>query len=430
MRDRIICCFYPLIMIDYFLIMLNINVNSIIMLPLLFLVIYYTSGLVLRGVKSNSPVVELMIIWLAYNILSLFMYVAGGIPLECYVDRLKAVVFPMLFFFLGAYEVSTRKNFYNSFTISVFACFIIGLWLYFTTPSFYLEFLVRVREEASYIDNTLSENVILEYTRFGSFFSASYAISYFSIPAISLAIASLYNSDTYKKKLFWLFVVLISYISAILCQQRIAMVISSIIMLCFFISSINNRKMRGMTQILLVLVVIAVFGVITSNILSGERFALILQLLTGRMEEMSLSGAMSERTSQYTNVLAAWSNLILGDGIGSHSGPAMNYGYRVVCDGEFYRILVENGVVGMALFLIIIISSLIRMVKYYRRLWPELLIVLFFLLAAVGSNSLSINFIYSSIFWYSLGVVWNKSKDVSAFRADNIKERTMCYGQR
>lgn len=400
--EIIICLFFPLIMMDYLLIMLGINLNNIIVLPMLFFVACFAF---LCASKSRQVVgTKLLTIFLVYNVASVLIILVTGIPFDCYIDRLRSFLFPMLFFYFGVEYRITSDKFYKSFLYSSLFCFVVGFFLYLFTPSFYVSFLVDIREQASYIDNVLDETTVLEYTRFSSFFGSSYAISYFSIPALCVSFAFLFRDKLAKKHLLYLSII-VCFLAALLCQQRIAMV--SAFAVALFYSIYGTSHKNGI--LLPAIVILAFILIIVLNMyVDTSRLSTVSELIFNRFARLDFNDAMGERTGQYDKVLNAWNNIILGDGMGAHSGAAMIYKYVIVADGEYYRILVENGIIGITLFISLIFGSLKKAIINRRYLWMELIIVSFFLLAGIGANSLSVAFFYTPIFWFCLGRIWNK----------------------
>ena len=295
-------------------------------------------------------------------------------------------------------------------------CFLVGFYLYFFTPSYYTDYLLRVRENTWYMGDTYhTAETIMEHIRFGSFFSDSYAISYFSVPSLILSFSFILKKSESNYIRLWYFIALISFAAALLCQQRIAMSLSIAIVLFFSIRGIRyNNKM--LAAIFGAAGALFIFAIVT--FLDADRLSVITEMIFGRFEHMHFNEAMDARTGQYTGIWSSWNNIVFGDGLGSHSGVAMMYGHKVVNDGEFIRVLVENGIVGILIFVFMILKSLIRAYRLRRWLLPESLIVLYFLAACIGSDALSIMFFYTPIFWFCLGRIWN-NEYISNLKTEN-----------
>lgn len=403
--DILLGWFYPLLMIDYFLIMLGINLNSIIMLPVIFMIVLLAAVYASKSISRNDRGSILITVFLLYNILSIAIITITGVPIECYANRLKDLLFPMLFFYFGVERSKTDDNFYKSFFYSALACFAVGLVLYVWAPPFYTSYLVSIREETYYMGNNyLTEDDIMEYTRFGSFFSSSYAVSYFSIPALCIAFTFIFRK-AYKNNVYLYLAAFLCFVSAILCQQRVAMVYSAFVVLFFAFYGLRHGQ-RTMLPVLGLVTLLSV--VLVLQFVDSSRLSVIDDLLTERFHRLDFNDAMSARTGQYERTFHAWNNYLLGDGMGSHSGVALMYKRAVVTDGEYYRILYENGILGLLLFVAFLFTVFTNALKYMKYYWLELLSVGFFLAAGIGSNSLSMLFYYTPVFWFCMGRLCNK----------------------
>lgn len=404
-KRNLINWFFPVMIIVYFLIMFDVNINTYIGLPIIFLITI--SGIV-KMIKCEDSISSLVCIWIIYNILSVYNYAFNELPIECYTIKLKQMIFPILFFFFGKDARINDNHFYYSFLLSMLFCLGVGLVLYITTPQFYLEYLLDVRDAVWHSSSSgINEDSIMNYTRFSSFFGSSYAVSYFSIPSMCL---SGYFIQREKKKstchtIFLYLLFLISFVSAILCQQRIAMVFSTIVLLFFVVFSKNSRKY------FLIIITIFIIGLIYARlfVITDDRFTLLFTQLDRRLEAFNFSEAMGDRSNQYVNALSRWKNLILGDGLGSVSDYALKYGVLGVSDGEYVRIIVESGLVGLLIFVYIALSSLYKSVVLYKRRPAECLIILFFIIAGIGSNAFSVMYLFTPIFWFAVGKIQSMS---------------------
>jgi hypothetical protein len=130
----------------------------------------------------------------------------------------------------------------------------------------------------------------------------------------------------------------------------------------------------------------------------------ILDILYERL--YSTSSVVSERSSTWNIEIKNLFDLLFGHGLGSASHQAHYLGFSSITDGQYFKILYELGIFGFFLFLAIIFFSLIRGFKFFNYYYIEVLIILFFVIANVGANPLSMPIIIA-IFWFSLGRIWN-----------------------
>lgn len=401
LKNIVFWCFVPSMMLDYFMLMLGIDLHRIIAGPFILAVDFFAILYIIKSSREkNRPWGKnVFLIWFFYNILSILGYLWNGKPIECYFEILRPLIFPMLFFFVGNDYKEKGNRFYDIYLISCIVCFVIGIILFVSMPPFYLDYLKRMMEDSWYEQNT-SESYLMEFGRMSSFFKDSYAISYLSVPALALSLGFMMKKTKFNQSVLYFFA-FICFLSAMLCQQRAAMA-GAMLVFVFFLFY-NNKISK--TKVIVVAVLFIVVGSI--YIVNDERYDAINTMITSRFEDMSSKESLnSGRTDQYTSALDGCNNILFGDGIGSGSSIIRKYGFKGVSDGEYVRILVENGIVGLFLFLLLIVNTVKRCFNDLKKHATELCIVCFFLLAMTGSNSLSINFFYSCIFWYAIGNVW------------------------
>lgn len=126
-----------------------------------------------------------------------------------------------------------------------------------------------------------------------------------------------------------------------------------------------------------------------------------------RFFQLTLDDAFSDaRTSQNKDLLNAWRNIVIGNGLGTGGNEARKIGYPAVTDSNYVKILVEQGVVGFTIFICFLFSSCNRIYKNFKYLIPEGAMLLSIMIAMIGSNSLLFS-IYIMPFWYMMGRVWN-----------------------
>jgi len=397
-------------MIDYYLIMRGVNFNTILMLP-----IYALLGIksIMLAFKSNrNKFVRAISIFLIYCLFTGVSYMGNDTPFSCYTSNLRQFVFPIMFAYLGCCY-SNDNSFNKWYLIACGFCFIVGFYLYTIGPSYYVTYLHEARSNLWYVSENkyVDETNILEHSRFSSFFTTSYIISFFSIPALILSLSySLDNNRPIGKP--WCYVIaLVSFIAAFLCQQRIAIVFSILIAVFYGVFSSRLTNFKKGSKLLLIYIVIAVFVFfIGGSIAHFEWFERISSLVGSRFDVMSFSQAMSERSGQYSSFdRATGLSYVFGLGLGSCGHAAGAAGLKAIHDGEYVKLFYEIGIVGCILLAAVVIPALKRGIANFKRFYPEVLIIVFYLVAGLGSDSLTF-FVNSIMFWYSLGRIYNKSR--------------------
>ena len=397
----------PIIMVDYYLIMRGINLNTFVVLPLFAILGLKTISI---AVKSSKGIfIKAINVFLGYSLLSIIFYAFNDTPISCYFTTLRSFVFPIIFAYLG-YKYSVDHSFNKWYLLGCAFCFIVGFYLYLGGPDYYTKFLADVRANLWYGSGEMVEEAtILNFSRFSSFFSTSYAISSFSIPSLILSLAYSLNNKCIGINKICIYVIAISsFIAALISQQRIAIAFAFFVVLFYGISSTWLSNTKRSFNLIFFYVTVGVFAVfIIESIARFEWFDRVYDLVIGRFEAMNFKEAMADRTGQYSSFDRATPlSLIFGLGLGSCGHAAGAVGLKSISDGQFVLFFYELGMVGCFICGVILMLTLYRGMKYFKLYHAEVLIILFYLAAGIGSDSLTF-FIFSIMFWYSLGRIWN-----------------------
>lgn len=398
----------PIIMVDYYLIMRGINLNTFVVLPLFAILGLKTISIV---AKPNKGIfIKAINGFLGYSLLSIIFYAFNDTPISCYFTTLRSFVFPIIFAYLG-YQYSVDHSFNKWYLLGCAFCFIVGFYLYLGGPDYYIKYLADIRENLWYrSDEFVNETNILFFSRFSSFFPTSYAISSFSIPALILSLAHSFNNKNIGINKYFIYIIAVSsFIAALICQQRIAIAFAFFVILFYGFSSTRLSNTKRSFNLIFFYVTVGVFAVfIIESIARFEWFDRVYDLVIGRFEAMNFKEAMADRTGQYSSFDRATPlSLIFGLGLGSCGHAAGAVGLKSISDGQFVLFFYELGMVGCLIFGVILMLTLYRGVKYFKLYHAEVLILLFYLAAGIGSDSLTF-FIFSIMFWYSMGRIWNK----------------------
>ena len=429
--DRLVLYWYfPLQSLVYFTKMLGSSVNNYVGIPLnlLFILLSTKKAIYTAFNKSKNNGDVLVLFFLGYSLLSGILTVFGGFQLECYTASLKIFIIPIFFYFWGRNSKDISYNFYRYFIWTCFIAMTIGLFLYLTMPSFYSAYLLQLYQESWMRQgNEVTADMIIDTHRFSAFFSSSYSVCFFAVPALVIVlgccvrgkIKSVLGKYGKTMPLFHI-IVAVFIISSILSLQRIAMVCSVAIVIFYFIYGLRQKSVEITTTYIAIALGIAFISLSIIPRLAGDRNDVISENIALRIDRMNFNDAMNERTSQYGFVADNLELFIfVGTGLGSAGNKAAELGHKGVTDGEFVRMFAELGLVGCMCFWYLIFGTVRRGFRYFKLYNTELIIIGFFLLAGIGANSLSMN-LWSGIFWYSIGRIWNKQfRDYNFLSAKN-----------
>ena len=398
---------FPILMVDYYLILRGFNLNTLIVLPIF--LILTIKAVKIMTTKGRQSFVMSMNLLLSYCLLTGLFYYFNDAPFSCYTTTLRSFVFPIIFAYLGC-QYSSDHEFNKWYIYACGFCFIVGFYLYLETPQYYLRFLAEVRDNAFNARSDINESNVIEFTRFSSFFATSYAISCFSIPALILSLSFALRSPQWRMKIVYYIIAFSSFLAALLCQQRIAIGFSVLVLLFWLVYSRKITNAKGTFGIIVIYTFVILLSLyVLGLIVNYEWFGRVSDMISLRLGQMDFNDAMNHRTGQYTSFDRMTDfSLIFGLGLGSCGHAAIAAGLKGIADGEYVKLFYEFGVMGMSLIAIVIFPTLYRGLKFFRYYYVEVIIIIFYLGAGIASDSLTF-FIYSVMFWYSLGRIWNKT---------------------
>ena len=406
-KNSIICSFYPVYMLIYFFLMFDIHLTTYIGLPIVILVSLFSVGYMMKFLLSThkNTGVRLMLIWSLYNLLSIVMYAINGLPLDCYIHGLRVYFFSTMFFYIGANECDIGDNFYNWFLASCGFFFIVGLYLYIVTPSYYVNYMLQARQNTEWLDSQfVDENNIMSFLRFSSFMPSSYISSALSVSCVTTAFAYLFRKKEISNILFYV-LALLGILGAVLCQQRIAM---ACVVIALVVYAIYGCRKNNKTILLILVSFIGCFVFLSALSFSNERFGEISDMILNRLEAMNFKTAMDARSGQYERAMdEIYKYFVFGKGMGAGGHSATAHGAIGIHDGEFYHFALEFGLVGLMVFIALIANSLYRGMKNFSAYTIETCIIVYLLLSCIGENALSQSYLIGPIFWFSLGRIWN-----------------------
>ena len=129
----------------------------------------------------------------------------------------------------------------------------------------------------------------------------------------------------------------------------------------------------------------------------------VLDFIISKFESATTgrSDLISERVSMWN-----YSYHMFGDGAGRHAILADNYNVGTsIRDSEYVKILVEQGYLGLSLYIALISLCIIKCIIYFKELPLELCLIIFFAITMIGANPLSTADKHCFIFWLAVGRV-------------------------
>jgi hypothetical protein len=346
-------------------------------------------------------------IFFAYYVLTGAFYAFNSVSIRCYLNEVFNSIPAMFFFYVGLGEKRSGDQFYDKFLKSCTICMLIGIALYVTTPGWYVSRRIEIADNTSWSGTTHNEDSLLSTMRFSSYLIEGYEADMFAMVALAIALFSFFKKNYTGKTWIGLSFIIINYVAAVLTQQRVAMAAATFAVFFYMIYGSIHKREKQSRKLLLTMSSLLVVGAVLVFLYLGDRAEQLILLLTDRLDNMNVSTALSERNYQM-EIFDSWTMPITGLGAGSGGAIAGSFGLPHVNDAGYLQMLYETGIIGTLLFIIIICPTLLRGAKHMKVYLAELVIIMFVLVAMIGSNTLNMGYMTVMPFWYAVGRVWNK----------------------
>lgn len=402
---------YPLLMVVSLLIAFFLKKSNDLIMPL-FLIYWTIYGFL---AFANSPSIRFKILFSLFVFYVLFSginYCFNGIPFVAYYSDIRGFIIPMFFTFIGL--INSDKFIYKVFVLSTIFCVVVGLFLYFFQPSWYVSFKVSSVENAWFLQEAnINETTVMRNSltsRFSSFFSNGYPIAYYSVFSLCIIMNDLYKAreqKIFKSIYIQIIIICLLIIAILLTLTRVAILYMFALLFVYWFFGVTHVDKSAKNTWIIYVVLFVLLASTIVKLSSTEYGSFLFDNVLGRLGQLSVSDAIEgSRTSQNQAVIAHWDNKIFGDGMGSFGGMARSLGRVGITDGNWTRILVEYGIVGIVLFLTVLLYSLFHACHYYRYYAAEISIVIYTMLSMLIADSLSKGHMII-LFWFALGRMWN-----------------------
>lgn len=320
----------------------------------------------------------------------------------------------MILFIVGESKYMADWNLFDKAKIPIIVIAIIGLALFFFSPSWYVSYKLSTHDVES-------NEFFLEITRLSAFWPYPYWISYgcgilyyYILCQPYILKRKLKNKDI----LIMCFLLLVLIFS----QQRAPLAFVFIATLVFFIVSVKkksiiNKNFRN--KIVFLVIIIAITLYISMFFIDTERLSFMLDKVIALGGNRN-ANFIETRFSMFSNVAGGGgSSTLLGQGIGRFSHAAYYLGKPAVTDNQYLSIYYETGYIGCIGYALIFGLVLLKGLRNFKNCIFELGIVLFYLMAMSGANPLSVQQEHTLIFWICCGRIF--SKDCISYKKAEFK---------
>ena len=327
---------------------------------------------------------SLVLIYFIMTVISIFVTYSNGFPVSVGLSEFSNSSLPIVFFFVGQKKDFDRDRFYVNYLYAAFLCFLIGMYWYVTLPPYYIAYLQRTMGSFSLQGYLLNR-------RFASYLSS---VLIGMISSICVLLSGHYYIK--RSKLKYLIMLYLSFVISILSMQRASYLMSGVALI-MLLSTRERKKTKRYLAIIVPLIFSTVILLRTIDIS-------YLQIIFTRFQEFG--DAIGERSGQWRVLGRIGFAIFLGRGLGSMSHKALGFSDMLINDGGFFKLIGELGLVGFALFVSIVIGTVVRFLisKERQRYFIEPRILLLFFIQSLGSNSFFFQAL-APLFWLSIGIL-------------------------
>ena len=390
----------------------------------LMVLILIETGFFLIKSDRRSDFISLLnvtvLIYFVYNLLSFIWLVQIGLPFSLYAAEFSNAILPMVFYFVAVTVYSKDSGsktdyVYKSFLFANTGLNLICLVLYVWAPQFYCDYLFNMsliskadKQTTQVRMEGLTGSTNISYLGVAAMLVASkYMYESFAETGLTKKGAKIKDMDAAQKsalKKFVLYTILFffSFVIVFMANGRAGMVAAILVIaylnfLVFFSFGFAAKKYFYI-EIGAVVVLLIAMCIVTPGVVAKVGARLI-----------SLPGAIGQRSEQWiaaiNNMPAQWWGQWFGNGLGANGHKAYYIiGAHSVPDGGIVKLYCEEGAIGFALFVYIMMCTFRNGIKNLKTCFCELGIVGTALLMSIGSNIIAFQ-LCMTVFWFAAGVV-------------------------
>lgn len=320
-----------------------------------------------------------------YVMLSFVVYIFNGYPIFIMLSSFVGSFLPIYLVFCRKTELCEEhfENTYKALAVG----FIISLILHFWTPPFYINYLYN----KGYI---YANSIFWAKYFFQGLFGVT-ALGTLSSCASLFFLCKFIDDKQFKSLLLMVLSVVTLFITGR--RSAIAAFLLGFIFIVLFIGFKRNTKRTSKMFFLSITIVFIAIVFIVRN------YNYTINTLN---TVINVSGAVNERISNWIENIRSLQlvDLIFGNGFGTRSHTAIQYGYMAVTDSGYIQLLCELGIIGMILMFFMVINFVVNIrlneVNYYYI--SAMLVVFVYLIQAIGSNVFEFQ-ATAPLFWISMG---------------------------
>lgn len=337
-----------------------------------------------------SSIALWIVFFVIYNILTIIFAILGDYPFSVILSEGANSILPIMFFFYAKnVSLEERKSFEKKVVITALILIITGIYYNITlNDPYYIAFL----------DEAYPNFSMIWFQRFPRLTSwvGSVNIGVLLNVTIGFAFVKFVNDKKFKSLTFW---VLVLSSGIVLSMQRSAFFVLAM-NLFFIFAYLRKNKYIKRFHITWLVIILIIFVLLATVFMPS-----IISDFSSRL--MNISSVFSERSSEWSYAFENGFMTITGMGLATGGQRAIGLSNSTINDGNYFKMIYEIGLIGFAIFIIIVLLTISLSIKKIRTTGIYLIIISGFLIQAIGSNILTFQFV-APLFWYCIGIIDKK----------------------
>ena len=275
---------------------------------------------------------------------------------------------------------------------------IIGIYCFFMKPEWYTHL---IQQSLNNRDVRITESIILEANRLRSIFSHPYILAYFCAFTIIYESFCLINKKLDNIRTHYVFIGLI-FVTSLLAMQRGPLVcaLMGVFISIYYAQHYHDGKRNSLAKVVVLTSVALLMGSFVIENMDDATNDFFLAKVT------SVTDSSDDFVSSRFYLNQRDEAGLLGDGVGRHDIMADKYNPGTsMRDGEYMKILQEQGYIGMAIFSVFCLCALKKCITHFKHLNLEFCLLLMLIFCMIGANPLSTSDKHPIIYWLAFGQI-------------------------
>jgi len=393
---QVVSLFFFLHLVDAILKLFNVDFQFDKILDISIIIIVFS----IKNFEFKN--IDLFVI--LYLVFSLFTILINQYPNQLILSyyAIKNTWITILLFFVGQNAFFLKKSVYSNMVIPITFSLVCGMFFFLTQPSWYVAY------KSVNLDIYANEETTNEIFRMSSFWPSPQFLGYSNFIFFTYVFYRKYILQNLNNYIF-LILTFISMVSALFIQIRVAIAFIIISFLTYAFWDYKYNKLKNIKNSLIVFVVIILTIITIFFVFNFSNNQYFLEKINSILNIQSTTNQRINSQLETESIFNKYEISMFGYGLGRFSISAANFKMPDLRDGGFLHEIMETGLIGFSILLMIVYLTFLRLFSFFKLLVFEFIVFAFYIGASLGSNALSEFWLVNGIFWLNLGFIWNKN---------------------